>query len=149
MKTLYELKQNLATIGQQLQKTEGELAQKAIDPSASMEEIQNLQKSKDDLKARFDVIKDQHDKMEAEQKAKFENKDDIKNISDPIEQKMKAKADMIKAVMANKPVPADVKQALGDGNETGGEKFLPKTVSNDVIVISIHAPTRDATAKLY
>lgn len=134
MKTLYELKQNLATIGQQLQKTEGELAQKAIDPSASMEDIQNLQKSKDDLKARFDVIKDQHDKMEAEQKAKFENKDDIKNISDPIEQKTKAKADMIKAVMANKPVPADVKQALGDGNETGGEKFLPKTVSNDVIV---------------
>jgi len=133
-KTLYEMKQNLATIGQQLQKTEGELAQKAIDPSASMEDIQNLQKSKDDLKARFDVIKDQHDKMEAEQKARFESKDDIKNITDPNEQKMQAKADMIKAVMANKPIPTDVRQALGDGNETGGEKFLPKTVSNDVIV---------------
>ena len=134
MKTLYELKQNLSTVGQQLEKTEGELAQKAIDPSASMEDIQNLQKSKDDLKARFDVIKDQHDKMEAEQKAKFENKNDIKNISDPNEQKMKAKADMIKAVMANKSVPSDVRQALGDDNSTGGEKFLPKTVSNDVIV---------------
>lgn len=134
MKTLYELKQNMATVGQQLQKTEGELAQKAIDPSASMEDIQNLQKTKDDLKARFDVIKEQHDKMEAEQKAKFENKNDIKNISDPNEQKMKAKADMIKAVMANKSVPSDVRQALGDDNSTGGEKFLPKTVSNDVIV---------------
>ncbi len=134
MNTLYELKQNMATVGQQLQKTEGELAQKAIDPSASMEDIQNLQKSKDDLKARFDVIKDQHDKMEAEQKAAFQSKDDIKNIIDPNEQKMKAKADMIKAVMSNKPVPADVKQALGDDNSTGGEKFLPKTVSNDVIV---------------
>ena len=134
MKTLYELKQNMATVGQQLQKTEGELAQMAIDPSASMEDIQNLQKSKDDLKARFDVIKDQHDKMEAEQKAAFQSKDDIKNIADPNEQKMKAKAEMIKAVMANKPVPADVKQALGDDNSTGGEKFLPKTVSNDVIV---------------
>lgn len=134
MNTLYELKQNMATVGQQLQKTEGELAQKAIDPSASMEDIQNLQKSKDDLKARFDVIKDQHDKMEAEQKAAFQSKDDIKNIADPNEQKMKAKAEMIKAVMANKSVPADVKQALGDDNSTGGEKFLPKTVSNDVIV---------------
>src|SRR5699024_803558 len=134
MNTLYELKQNMATVGQQLQKTEGELAKKAIDPSASMKDIQNLQKSKDDLKARFDVIKDQHDKMEAEQKAAFQSKDDIKNIIDPNEQKMKAKADMIKAVMSNKPVPADVKQALGDDNSTGGEKFIPKTVSNDVIV---------------
>src|SRR5699024_12330980 len=119
MKTLYELKQNLSTVGQQLEKTEGELAQKAIDPSASMEDIQNLQKSKDDLKARFDVIKDQHDKMEAEQKARIESKDDIKNITDPNEQKMQAKADMIKAVMANKPIPTDVRQALGYGNETG------------------------------
>lgn len=133
-KTLYELKQNMATVGQQLQKVEGDLAQKAIDPSASMEDIQALQKSKGDLKARFDIIKDQHDQLEAEQKARFENRDDIKNIADPKEQKMKAKAELIKAVMANKPVPAEVRQALGDGNSTGGEKFLPKTVSNDVIV---------------
>jgi len=132
-KTLYEMKQNMATIGQQLQKTEGELSQKAIDPSASMDDIQALQKSKDDLKARFDVIKDQHDQLETEQKAKFAAKDNIKNITDPAEQKMKAKSDMIKAVMANKPVPADVRQALGDDNSTGGEKFLPKTVSNDII----------------
>lgn len=134
MKTLYELKQNMTTIGQQLQKVEGELSQKAIDPSAGMEDIQKLQQSQQDLKARFDVIKDQHDKMEAEQRAHFENKDNIKNIADPNEQKMKAKAEMIKAVMANKPVPSDVRQALGDDNSTGGEKFLPKTVSNDVIV---------------
>ncbi|MBA2874314.1 hypothetical protein HNR31_001084 [Anoxybacillus caldiproteolyticus] len=49
MKTLYELKQNLATIGQQLQKVENQLAEKAIDPNATMEEIQALQKSRDDL----------------------------------------------------------------------------------------------------
>lgn len=133
-KTLYEMKQNMATIGQQLQKTEGELAQKAVDPSASMDDIQKLQKSKDDLKARFDVIKEQHDKLEAEQKAHFANRDNIQNIADPAEKKLKAKADLIKAVMTNKPVPQEVRQALGDDNSTGGEKFLPKTVSNDVIV---------------
>lgn len=134
-KTLYEMKQNLATIGQQLQKTETELAQKAIDPAASMEDIQALQKSKDDLKARFDVIKNQHDKLEAEQKAKLaQKKDKLQNIDDPEEKKMKAKAEMIKAVMANVPISTDIRQALGDGNSTGGEKFLPKTVSNDVIV---------------
>ncbi|MCY9720748.1 phage major capsid protein, partial [Paenibacillus larvae] len=65
MKTLYELKQNLATIGQQLQKTESDLAAKAIDPSTTMEAIQALQKSKEDLKMRFDVVKQQHDALEA------------------------------------------------------------------------------------
>lgn len=139
MKTLYELKQNMATVGQQLQKVESDLAQKAIDPSASMEDIQSLQKSKDDLKARFDIIKDQHDQMEKEQKAKFSAEQIAKQQAGleglgKEEKKVKAKAELIKAVMANKPVPTEVRQALGDGNSTGGEKFLPKTVSNDIIV---------------
>lgn len=133
-KTLYEMKQNMATIGQQLQKVEGELSQTAIDPSASMDDINKLQQSKKDLKARFDVIKEQHDNLEAEQKAHFaQNKNKIQNIDDPEEKVMKAKAEMIKAVMANKSVPNEVKQALGDDDSTGGGKFLPKTVSNDII----------------
>jgi len=133
MKTLYELKQNMATIGQQLKKTETELSQKAIDPSASMKDIQDLQKSQEDLKARFDVIKNQHDTLEAEQNAKFAQGKGIKGVTDPKEKKMKAKAELIKATMAGKPVSAEIMQSLGDGNATGGEKFLPKTVSNDII----------------
>src|SRR5690625_4815215 len=70
--TLFELKQNMTTIGQQLQKVEGELAQTAMDTSATLEDIQKLQNSKSDLQARFDVVKDQHDRMEAEQKAQFQ-----------------------------------------------------------------------------
>ncbi|MEV2726900.1 phage major capsid protein, partial [Paenibacillus larvae] len=84
MKTLYELKQNLVTVGQQLKKVEEQLAEKAIDPNASMEDIQALQGSKSDLKMRFDVIKEQHDALEAEQKAKlkanFEAKDNINSV---------------------------------------------------------------------
>lgn len=133
MKTLYELKQNLATIGQQLQKTEGELAQKAVDPSASMEDIQALQKSKDDLKARFDVIKEQHDKMEAEQLAAFNQNKDLQAVADPKEKVVQAKAELVQSVMANKPVSQEIYQALGDNSQTGGGKFLPKTVANDII----------------
>ncbi|WP_440894967.1 phage major capsid protein [Amphibacillus sp. Q70] len=131
--TLYELKQNMATVGQQLQKIEGDLSQKAIDPSASMDDIQNLQKSKDDLKARFDVIKEQHDKLEAEQKQQFEQKKGLNAVSDPQEKVIQAKASLIKNVMANKPVSQEIYQALGDDDNTGGGKFLPKTVSNDII----------------
>ncbi|EEM40358.1 Chromosome segregation ATPase [Bacillus thuringiensis serovar sotto str. T04001] len=51
--TLFELKQNLSTIGQQLQKVESELSQKAIDPSATMESLQTLQQSKKRLANAF------------------------------------------------------------------------------------------------
>jgi HK97 family phage major capsid protein len=133
MKTLYELKQNLATIGQQLQKVENELAEKAIDPKATMEEIQALQRSRDDLKMRFDVVKEQHDAMEAEQKAKFEANNNIHTIEDPKERLIKAKAELIRATMRGKPLSADVRAALGDNNSTGGEKFLPKTMSTAIL----------------
>ncbi|WP_028392728.1 phage major capsid protein [Bacillus cihuensis] len=138
MKTLFELKQNLVTIGQQLQKTEGELSQKAVDPSASMEDIKTLQKTKEDLKARFDVIKEQHDKLEAEQQAELEAKAKagslgISNENDPKQKAVKAKAELFSATMANKPVPVEVFQVLGDDSSTKGGKFLPKTVASDII----------------
>jgi HK97 family phage major capsid protein len=144
MKTLYELKQNLATIGQQLQKVEAQLAEKAVDPNATMEEIQALQKSRDDLKMRFDVVKQQHDALEAEQKAKFQAKNDINSVDDPKEKVIKAKAELIRAVMQGKPVPADVRAALGDRNSTGGEKFLPKTLSTEILTEPfVKNPLRD------
>jgi HK97 family phage major capsid protein len=133
MKTLYELKQNLATIGQQLQKVESELAEKAIDPNATMEEIQALQRSKEDLKMRFDVVKQQHDALEAEQKAKLQAKNDVQSIEDPQQRLIKAKAELIRAAMRGKPLTADVLAALGDNNSTGGEKFLPKTLSTAIL----------------
>lgn len=132
--TLFELKQAMATIGQQLQKTEGELATKAIDPSASLEDIQAMQKTKEDLQARFNVIKEQHDAMEAEQKAAFQNKQGLNGIEDPKQKVVAAKAELIRATMKNKVISTEIRAALGDGNATGGEKFLPKTVSQDVIL---------------
>lgn len=135
-KTLYELKQNMATIGQQLQKTEQQLAQKAIDPSASMEDIQTLQKSKDDLKARFDVIKEQHDSMEAEQKAKFSQQQRAGFDGLGQEEKMiKAKAEFIRASIQGRPVSDEVKQliAIPAGNETGGDKFLPTNMQKELV----------------
>src|SRR5690606_22639879 len=124
--------QNLATIGQQLQKVESELGQKAVDPSATTEDIKALQASRDDLQMRFNVIKEQHDVLEAEMKAKFDQGEIVKN-SDPA-RKVKAKADLIRATIRQQPITTEIKQALGDDTTTGGDKFLPKTVSKDIIV---------------
>lgn len=133
-KTLYELKENMSTVGQQLQKVENELADKAIDTAATSEDIQILQKSSADLKMRFDVIKNQHDKLEAEQKAQFQQNQGLGGLEDPKQRATKAKAELIRATVRQTPLADDVKAALGDDSGTGGGKFLPKTVSTDIIV---------------
>lgn len=133
--TLYELKQAMATIGQQLAKTENELAAKAMDPSASLDDIKAAQKSKADLQARFDVIKQQHDQLEKEQAEKFaQHKAGIAGIEDPQQKVVAAKANLIRSTMRGKAIDNDVRAALGDDSASGGGKFLPKTVSQDVIL---------------
>ncbi|PJN91038.1 phage major capsid protein [Bacillus sp. mrc49] len=137
--TLFELKQNMATLGQQLQKYEGELSQKAIDPTATLEDIKALQKSKEDIKARFDVIKEQHDVLEAEQKARFAENQNIQNLgiaaeNDPKQKVIKAKAELIRATIRNQAVSKDVMAVLGDRNNTGGEKLLPTTMSDEILM---------------
>jgi HK97 family phage major capsid protein len=124
----------MATVGQQLQKVENDLATRAIDTTATMEDIKALQKSKEDLKMRFEVIKEQHDAMEAEQIAKFQSQQGLKGIEDPKQKVNTAKAELIRATIRQQPISADVFQALGDNNTSGGNKFLPKTVSTDILV---------------
>lgn len=136
MNTLYELKQNMSTIGQQLQKIEKELGQKAIDPSASMEDIQKLQQSKSDLQARFDVIKEQHDQMEEEQKQQFQQKKKMGFDGLDAEQKVvKAKAEFIRAAIEKRQPSNEVKQliAIPEGDPSGGDKLLPKTMTKDIV----------------
>ncbi|QWI68064.1 phage major capsid protein [Bacillus mycoides] len=131
--TLFELKQNLSTIGQQLQKVEGELSQKAIDPSATMESLQVLQQSKKDLQMRFNVIKEQHDTMEAEQKAKFQTQTGLQSIEDPKQKVVAAKAELVRATIRGGTLSQEARAALGDKNSTGGEKILPSTMTNELL----------------
>ena len=141
MKTLYELKQNLVTVGQQLQKTENELAAKAVDPSASTDDLTALQRTKEGLKQRFDILKEQHDTMEAEQKAKMEAnlqaiKDvNISGIEDPKQKAVAAKAEFYRAAVTGRPVSDEAKAliAIPAGNPTGGDKFLPTTMTKDLV----------------
>src|SRR5690606_3791164 len=132
--TLYDLKLSMQTIGQQYKKSEEEYVATLTDTTSTSEQIQAAQKLKDELKMRFDGIKEQHDAMEAEVKAKIGSEDNIKNIADPEEQIVKAKAELIKATIRNQPIPTDVKQILGDRNNTGGEKLLPTTMSDQLLM---------------
>lgn len=132
MKTIFELKQDLATIGNQIQKTNNEITQKAADPKTAMDDLNQLNQTKGDLQQRFDIIKTQLDQMEAEQRASLE-KGQFSNSNDPKQKVIDAKAELIRKTMAKEAVSSDVYQALGDDSTSGGGKFLPKTVANDVI----------------
>lgn len=133
--TLFELKQNMQTLAEQLKKTEDSIMQKAIDPQTSPEELSQLEESKKGIKQRFELIKTQHDEMEAEQKAKLEQQNSqVLFDEDPKQKVIDAKAQLIKKTMAKEAVPVEIYQALGDDSATGGGKFLPKTVSNDILV---------------
>lgn len=86
---------------------------------------------------RFDITKDQHDTLDAEQKAKFAaqaqaEKAGIGNIDDPKQKMVEAKAELIRSTMAGKPLSTEVLQTLGDKTTpaTGGEKLLPKTLTD-------------------
>lgn len=131
MKTIFELKQDMATIGNQIQKTNDDITQKAADPKTSMDELNQLNQTKGDLQQRFEIIKNQHDQLEAEQKASLA-KGSFSDSTDPKQKVIDAKAELIRKTMAKEAVPTDVYQVLGD-DSTGGGKFLPKTVANDVI----------------
>lgn len=134
MPTLYEAKQNLTTVGQQLEKVEKSLGERAVDTSATTEEIQTIQKTRDDLKARFEIIKEQHDGMEAEQKKKFAVNEDFNALSVD-EQKHKAKAEFIRASLLNRPLSNESKQliAIPDTDPSGGDNFLPTTLEKELV----------------
>lgn len=135
-KNLFDLKTNMATIGQKIAQIEEELIAKSIDPNAKREEIMKLQEQKADMQARFNVLKEQHDQLEADQKAKLKaQQNTVGNINDPQAKLIKAKAELIRATIRQQPIPDDVRAALGDNTNpaTGGEKFLPKTVSTEIV----------------
>ena len=132
MKTLFELKQDMTTVGKRIQKTKDEISQKAADTSVTVEELNQLNKTAAELQQRFDIIKNQHDQMEVEQKASL-SKGNFTEATDPKQKIIDAKAELIRATMANRPVNSDVLQVLGDNSTTKGNKFLPSTLTNDII----------------
>src|SRR5699024_9450829 len=61
------------------------------------------------------------------------SKGNFTEATDPKQKIIDAKAELIRATMANRPVNSDVLQVLGDNSTTKGNKFLPSTLTNDII----------------
>ncbi|MGK4099157.1 phage major capsid protein [Ligilactobacillus salivarius] len=126
--TLYEKKQNLGTLGAQLKKVNEEIAMKAGDPTVADKDLMQLQEQSESLENRYNMLKEQIDREETEQRAKFTK---TKTPTMTAEEKLiHAKAEFYRG----QKLSSDYKQVLGDDDSTtNGSKLLPVTIANDII----------------
>lgn len=133
-KTLFDVKNDLVTIGASLTATKQDILAKASQPDASIDDIKALETKSANLQARFDILQKEHDQMEADQKAALDrNRGPIDNAGDPKAKITSAKAALFRATVQGERVTDDVKAALGDDDATGGNKILPKTVTTELL----------------
>lgn len=130
--TLYQMKDNLSQVGKELQQVNDEISTKAGNPSFPDTSLDELSEKADGLEKRYNLLKNQIDKKE---KIELSKSKDFKEASDPKKKKTHAYAQLIRSVMHNEAPSEEIFQVLGDDNseKTGGQSFLPVTVSNQII----------------
>ncbi|PRX39516.1 HK97 family phage major capsid protein [Planifilum fimeticola] len=136
MPTLYDLKEKLATVGNQLKNVEEQLVDKAANPAVTKEEIEELKNKKADLQQRFELLKEQHDKVEKEQQAKIKQENPISVVENEEGKLIAAKAELIRAAIQNRPMSEEamnVLRALPAPQPSGGEKLLPTTMTDALV----------------
>ena len=134
--TIYDLKNSMNVIGQQLKKVEEEISDKAANPAITMEEINNLKTQRDNLKARFNLIKEQHDELVAEEESRIKDKQaKILNGETEDDEIVNAKAEFYKNVIKSNPITTNISNSLGGfgSGSNGGEKFLPTSITNQIL----------------
>lgn len=140
--TLYELKEKLAMIGAELKAANDELTNMAANPSATMEQIKEQKARVESLEARFSLIKADHDRKEAEDRAGMKA-GGIAKATDDKSRLIAAKAAFYRAALTKQPIPDEAMSLLGAqagtmislpaGGGTGGENLLPVTMTNELI----------------
>lgn len=138
------LEQNVYNIGEHLKNLDAEIADAAVSPAKdATEKVESLQKEKESVTVRFNALKKQLDEAKAKQKAKLRPINKPKNLTEK-DKRVNAFAQLIRKTMAKEAVGRDIYEALGDNNNTGGENFLPKTVSANIITAPVEQnPLRD------
>lgn len=139
----YELKETVAGLGDSLNKLDTQIEEKAASADVSDEAIDTIKALKDKkakMQIKFDTLKDSLDK----ENKRMEVKNRLKPVEDAKhttakEIRQDAFAKLVRNTMAQKEVGSDVYEALGDNSmvddtdTTGGARFLPKTVSTNII----------------
>ena len=130
-------------MGDELRQANEKLNEMLANPQVETADITAQQKVVDSAQERYNVAKKQMDKAEAEEKANLKPDKNAVQMT-PEQKKNKAFAELVRKTMAKEAVSNDIYQALGDDDTTGGNKFLPKTVSTNIITAPAESnPLRD------
>ena len=116
MATLYDLKEKLAMIGAELKAANDELTDMAANPSATMEKIKEQKARVESLETRFNLIKADHDRKEAEDRARIKASG-ITNATDDKSKLIAAKAAFYRAALLKQPIPQEAVSLLGAQND--------------------------------
>ena len=140
---LYDLKMSVANVGSALKEKQEMLERQSGDGNIPMDKIKDTKQEVANLQERFDILNGQLEDKIKEQDARM-HKAKQGQPADPKEKKTQAFASLIRNTMENKPVDHSIFEALGDDDASKGGKFLPKTVSTELISEpTVKNPLRD------
>ncbi|OPZ45150.1 MAG: Phage capsid family protein [Bacteroidetes bacterium ADurb.BinA104] len=133
--TLFELKEKLATMNAAIKADADWIAEKAADPTVPMEEIKAKTTHRDELTERRNLLQEQHDAMEAAQKAALASHP---NTGNPEKDNLvKSKAAYYRAAATGED-RSKVYSGLGaipagSADLGSGSNLLPSVLANDLI----------------
>lgn len=135
--TLFEIKEKMATLKAAILADANWIAEKAADPSVSKEDLDAKKAHRDELQGRYDMLKTEHDRMEAIQKAEIEEQQKQLTGDQAVDNRIAVKAAFYRDALNN--VTAKSYEGLGaipaaNADLGNGSKIMPKTVSNELLL---------------
>ena len=137
--TLFDLKEKMATLNAQVAADAEWIAEKAADPTTSMEDINAKKTHREDLTSRYNLLKAQHDEMEEQQRQALTTQQ--KSVSGNTEKDVlvKTKAAFYRGVaFGDKEGVKKTYTGLGaipagSADFGSGSNLLPSTLSSELI----------------
>ncbi|MBQ7895026.1 MAG: hypothetical protein IJ364_00530, partial [Oscillospiraceae bacterium] len=135
---LFEIKQNLKTLSDAIAADAQWILEKAANPETPMEEIKTKEKHRDELQARYDLLKAEHDRMEEQQRTSLAMNNGGGAGMTEKDAKVKAKAAFYRAALLGGDVRKAYEGLGGIPTATAdlgyGDKLLPTNVSNELLL---------------
>jgi len=145
--SLFKLKESMGVVGKEMREVANWIADNVGNPTIPMAEVNAKKARRDELQARFDLLKEEHDRLEKTERddaAKAAVKQQKQVSNDPKIAKAEAKGQFYQAALLGGPqdaykVAQNAYQHLGaipEGNaDLGyGDNLLPTTMGNELIV---------------
>lgn len=137
MATVFELKEKMATLGAAIQADADWISEKAANPETKMDAITEKKNHRDELQKRFDLIKEEHDRLEKAAIARLQAQNKVAENNDTKQGNMAARGEFYKSALTG----GDVKKAFeglgaipeNDPDLGKGENLLPTNMTSELL----------------